>query len=186
MQVKVKRILQPKRWDCKLLLNFFKNLIVALLNHIRQNMSNDQKLPWAEIKAGLKLAKEAYEVLVNDTDYVKGIRLHLERIDAALQSGNLDIILHCNGLVTNEYKNLLVSNNVRFASQSTLREKGFYWNFINLRDIGQLLYHEIYKDKIIEGTIALLAISCEYICDKIADSRAQRKSNIVHQQEQHL
>ena len=36
MQVKVKRILQPKRWDCKLLLNFFKNLIVALLNHINR------------------------------------------------------------------------------------------------------------------------------------------------------
>ena len=149
-------------------------------------MAQERKLPLAEIKAGFKLAKEAYEVLVNDTDYVRKIRLHLERIDAALQSGNLDIILHCNGLVTNEYKNLLVSNNVRFASQSTLREKGFYWNFINLRDIGQLLYHEIYKDKIIEGTIALLAISCEYICDKIADSRAQRKSNVVHQQEQHL
>ena len=125
-----------------------------VLNSTKTNMNNEQKLPWDEIKAGLKLAKEAYEVLVNDTDYVKSIRLHLERIDAALQSGNLYIILHCNGLVTNEYKNLLVSNNVRFASQSTLREKGFYWNFINLRDIGQLLYHEIYKDKIIEGTIS--------------------------------
>ena len=86
-------------------------------------MSNEQKLPWAEIKAGLKLAKEAYEVLVNDTDYVKSIRLHLERIDAALQSGNLDIILHCNELVTNEYKSLLLRNNVRFVSQTTLREK---------------------------------------------------------------
>lgn len=129
-------------------------------------MAQERQLPLAEIKAGLKLAKEAYEVLVNDTDYIKGIRIHLERIDAALQSGNLDIILHCNELVTNEYRSLLSRNNVRFVSQTALREKGFYWNFINLRDIGQLLYHEIYKDKIIDGTIALLAISCDYICDK--------------------
>lgn len=145
-------------------------------------MAQERKLPLAEIKAGLKLAKEAYEVLVNDTDYVKSIRLHLERIDAALQSGNLDIILHCNELVTNEYRSLLLRNNVRFVSQTTLREKGFYLNFVNLRDIGQLLYHEIYKDKIIDGTIALLAISCEYICDKIVDSRAQRKNDIAYLQ----
>ena len=149
-------------------------------------MAQERQLPWAEIKAGLKLAKEAYEVLVNDTDYIKGIRIHLERIDAALQSGNLDIILHCNELVTNEYRSLLASNNVRFVSQTTLREKGFYLNFVNLRDIGQLLYHEIYKDKIIDGTIALLAISCEYICDKIVDSRVQRKSDVSHLQELHL
>ena len=34
-------------------------------------MNNEQKLPLAEIKAGLKLAKEAYDVLANDTDYVR-------------------------------------------------------------------------------------------------------------------
>ena len=66
-------------------------------------MAQERQLPLAEIKAGLKLAKEAYEVLVNDTDYVRKIRLHLERIDAALQSGNLDIILHCNELVANMF-----------------------------------------------------------------------------------
>ena len=143
-------------------------------------MNNEQKLPWDEIKAGLKLAKEAYEVLVNDTDYIKGIRIHLERIDAALQSGNLDIILHCNEVVTNEHRSLLSRNNVRFVSQTSLREKGFYWNFINLRDIGQLLYREIYKDKIVDGAMTLLAISCEYFCDKIADSRAQRKNDIAY------
>ena len=50
-------------------------------------MSNEQKLPWAEIKAGLKLAKEAYEVLVNDTDYVKGIRLHLGALTQPYNQG---------------------------------------------------------------------------------------------------
>ena len=145
-------------------------------------MAQERKLPLAEIKAGLKLAKEAYEVLVNDTDYVKSIRLHLERIDAALQSGNLDIILHCNELVTNEYRSLLARNNFRHESLIILKEKGLYWNFFNLRDIGQLLYNEIYKDKIIDGTIALLAISCEYFCDKIVDSRAQRKNDIAYLQ----
>ena len=147
-------------------------------------MAQERKLPLAEIKAGLKLAKEAYEVLVNDTDYVRKIRLHLERIDAALQSGNLDIILHCNELVANEYRSLLARNNFRHESLIILKEKGLYWNFFNLRDIGQLLYNEICKDKVKDGVKSILAISCEYICDKIADSRAQRKSNVVHQQEQ--
>lgn len=143
-------------------------------------MNNEQKLPLAEIKAGLKLAKEAYEVLANDTDYVKGIRIHLERIDAALQSGDLDLILHCNGLIVNEYRNLLARNNVGFERQVVLREKGLYWNFYNLRGIGQLLSNEIRNEKIKDGVTSLLAISCEYICDKIADSRAQRESYVGH------
>ena len=142
-------------------------------------MAQERQLPLAEIKAGLKLAKEAYEVLVNDTDYVKGIRLHLERIDTALQSGNLDIILHCNGLVTNEYRSLLARNNFRHESLIILKEKGLYWNFFNLRDIGQLLYNEIYKDKVKDGVKSILAVSCEHICDKIADSY------VSHLQEQH-
>ena len=65
-------------------------------------MDNESKLPLAEIKAGLKLAKEVYEVLENDTDYVKGIRLHLRRLDAALQSGELERILRCNILITKD------------------------------------------------------------------------------------
>ena len=149
-------------------------------------MAQERKLPLGEIKAGLKLAKEAYDVLASDTDYVKGIRYHLERVDAALQSGNLDIILHCNELVANEYRSLLARNNFRPENLIILKEKGLYWNFFNLRDIGQLLYNEICKDKVKDGVKSILAISCEYICDKIADSRAQRKSNVAHQQEQHL
>ena len=145
-------------------------------------MSDERKLPLAEIKAGLKLAKEAYEVLVNDTDYVRKIRLHLERIDAALHSGNLDIILHCNELVANEYRSLLARNNFRHESLIILKEKGLYWNFFNLRDIGQLLYNEICKDKVKDGVKSILAISCEFICDKIADSRAQRKNDVSYLQ----
>ena len=142
-------------------------------------MNNEQKLPLAEIKAGLKLAKEVYEILKDDTDYIRRIRLHLERIDAALQSGNLDIILHCNELVANEYRSLLARNNFRHESLIILKEKGLYWNFFNLRDIGQLLYNEICKDKVKDGVKSILAVSCEHICDKIADSY------VVHLQEQH-
>ena len=144
-------------------------------------MNNEQKLPWAEIKAGLKLAKEAYEVLTNDTDYVKGIRYHLERIDAALQSGNLDIILYCNYLVVNDYMSFLVRNNVEVNSISVLKEKGLYWNFFNLRGIGHLLANEILNDKLKDGTESVISNACEYIFDKMMN-----RCDVVHLQEEHL
>ena len=149
-------------------------------------MNNEQKLPLAEIKAGLKLAKEAYDVLASDTDYVKGIRYHLERVDAALQSGNLEMILYCNQQVVKDYRSFLVRNHVEVHSPSVLREKGLCWNFFNLRVIGHLLANEIVSDKLKDGAMAGIAIACEYFCDKTMDSRTQRKSNVAHLQEGHL
>ncbi len=116
-------------------------------------MAQERKLPLAEIKAGLKLAKEAYNVLASDTDYVKGIRYHLERVDAALQSGNLEMILYCNQQVVKDNRSLLVRNHVEVVhSPSVLREKGLCWNFFNLRVIGHLLANEIVSDNLKDGT----------------------------------
>ena len=134
-------------------------------------MNNEQKLPLAEIKVGLKLAKEAYDVLASDTDYVKGIRYHLERVDAALQSGNLEMILYCNQRVVKDYRSFLVRNHVELNSPSVLKEKGLCWNFFSLRVIGHLLANEIINDKIKDGAMASIAIACEYFCDKTMDSR---------------
>lgn len=140
-------------------------------------MNNEQKLPLAEIKAGLKLAKEAYDVLANDTDYVKGIRYHLERVDAALQSGNLEMILYCNQQVVKDYRSFLVRNHVEVVhSPSVLREKGLCWNFFNLRVIGHLLANEIISDKLKDGAMAGIAIACEYFCDRTMDSLCHGKS----------
>ena len=139
-------------------------------------MNNEQKLPLAEIKAGLKLAKEAYDVLASDTDYVKGIRYHLERVDAALQSGNLEMILYCNQQVVKDYRSFLVRNHVEVHSPSVLREKGLCWNFFNLRVIGHLLANEIVSDKLKDGAMAGIAIACEYFCDKTMDSPCHGES----------
>ena len=135
-------------------------------------MAQERKLPLAEIKAGLKLTKEAYNVLASDTDYVKGIRYHLERVDAALQSGNLEMILYCNQQVVKDYRGFLVRNHVEVVhNPSVLREKGLCWNFFNLRVIGHLLANEIISDKLKDGATAGIAIACEYFCNKTVDSR---------------
>ncbi len=88
-------------------------------------MNNEQKLPLAEIKAGLKLAKEAYDVLASDTDYVKGIRYHLERVDAALQSGNLEMILYCNQQVI-RYLSMRFFDIIRSNSLYSINFSSFY------------------------------------------------------------
>ncbi len=134
-------------------------------------MNNEEKLPLAEIKAGLKLRKEVYNILTNDTDYVKGIRYHLERIDAALQSGNLEMILYCNQLAVKDYRSFLMRNHAEVNSPAVLREKGLCWNFFNLRVIGHLLANEIINDKLKDGATSGIAIACEYFCDKTMDSR---------------
>lgn len=37
-------------------------------------MVQERQLPVTEIKAGLKLAKKFYEIELDDTDYIKGIK----------------------------------------------------------------------------------------------------------------
>lgn len=129
-------------------------------------MDNESKLPLAEIKAGLKLAKEVYEVLENDTDYVKGIRLHLRRLDAALQSGELERILRCNILITKDYGTLLGRKGFSLIKVEQLEKLGLYENFMNLRSIGKALAVEIFMAKLMEGLGKAAIIGLKYFIDK--------------------
>ena len=161
-----------KSWQVMIIRTTYANICCAFINLTAYQMAQERKLPLAEIKAGLKLTKEAYNVLASDTDYVKGIRYHLERVDAALQSGNLEMILYCNQQVVKDYRGFLVRNHVEVVhNPSVLREKGLCWNFFNLRVIGHLLANEIINDKLKDGAMAGIAIACEYFCNKTVDSR---------------
>lgn len=136
-------------------------------------MAQEKRFPTSEIKAGLKLAKEFYEIDSNDTDYVKGIKSLLKDISSALESEDLNQMLHCNHVATEKYGDVLVKDCKRFFRRIHIRDVaklGVGMNAFQLWLIGESLIDVIKASKAKEKENAFVDVADEYIRDKIVDA----------------
>ena len=136
-------------------------------------MIQERKLPSAEIKAGLKLRKKFYEIEFDDTDYIKGIKSLLKDISSALETNDLNQILHCNHLAAENYGDILMQDRKRAFRRTNIRDMaklGVGMNALQLWLIGESLIEEIRAYKTKEKGKAVADVTGEYVCDKIVDA----------------
>lgn len=136
-------------------------------------MVQERQLPVTEIKAGLKLAKKFYEIELDDTDYIKGIKSLLKDISSALETNDFNKMLHCNHLAAENYGDVLVKDRKRGFRRINIKEIAKFGvgpNAFLLWLIGESLIEEIRACKAKEKGKAFVDVAGEYVCDKIVDS----------------
>lgn len=136
-------------------------------------MEETKGIPTSEIKAGFKLAKKFYEIELDDTDYIKGIKSLLKEISLALETDDLSQMLHCNHLAAENYGDVLVKDRKRGFRRINIKDiapLGVGLNAFQLWLIGESLIEEIRACKAKEKGKAFVDVAGEYVCDKIVDS----------------
>lgn len=136
-------------------------------------MEETKRIPTSEIKAGLKLAKKFYEIELDDTDYIKGIKSLLKDISSALETNDFNKMLHCNHLAAENYGDVLVKDRKRGFRRINIKEIAKFGvgpNAFLLWLIGESLIEEIRACKAKEKGKAFVDVAGEYVCDKIVDS----------------
>lgn len=136
-------------------------------------MEETKRIPTSEIKAGLKLAKKFYEIELDDTDYIKGIKSLLKDISSALETNDFNKMLHCNHLAAEHYGDVLVKDRKRGFRRINIKDIAKFGvgpNAFILWLIGESLIEEIRTCKAKEKGRAIVDVAGEYVCDKIVDS----------------
>lgn len=144
-------------------------------------MAQERQFPTSEIKAGLKLAKEFYEIDSNDTDYVKGIKSLLKDISSALEAEDLSQMLHCNHVATEKYGDVLVKDCKGFFRRIHIRDAaklGVCMNALQLWLIGESLIDVIKASKARERESVIYDVAGEYVCDKVFDALTSHQTGL--------
>ena len=132
-------------------------------------MNKNNNIPDAEIKLGLNILKEGYEIITTDTPEIREIKKCIDEIDSALKSGDINRIYECNISITSKYKSQLLSSSYHFEVITIKRMEDHYSsysNFITLKNMGLVLNNLLISQQIERGAVSLLKVGFEYLIDK--------------------
>lgn len=129
----------------------------------------------AEARLGVNLLKDLRQIRATDSEFVQGIKRDIAKIDAALQSSDLEQIISCNEEIFATYKIYLMQNAHLFAiNRDVAQSRGLVANKITLEVMKQTLQNIIYQEKTQEvlqkiskdGGLYALEKMSQYILDE--------------------
>lgn len=135
----------------------------------------DQQFTMAEARLGANLLKDLRQISATDSEFAQGIKRDIAKIDAALQSNDLEQIISCNEEIFATYKIYLMQNAHLFAiNRDVAQSRGGVANKITLEVMKQTLQNIIYQEKTQEvlqkvckdGGLYALEKMSQYILDK--------------------
>lgn len=108
----------------------------------------DQQFTMAEARLGANLLKDLRQISATDSEFVQGIKRDIAKIDAALQSNDLEQMINCNEEIFATYKIYLMQNAHLFAiNRDVAQSRGLVANKITLEVMKQTLQNIIYQEK---------------------------------------
>ena len=111
----------------------------------------DQQFTMAEARLGANLLKDLRQISATDSEFVQGIKRDIAKIDAALQSNDLEQMINCNEEIFATYKIYLMQNAHLFAiNRDVAQSRGLVANKITLEVMKQTLQNIIYQEKMQE------------------------------------
>ena len=135
----------------------------------------DQQTHLAEVKLGANLLHDFNQICTTDSEFVQGIKRDIAKIDATLQSNDLEQMINCNGEIYATYNNRLLQNAHLFAiNRDVAQSRGLVANKITLEVMKQTLQNIIYQEKTQEvlqkvskdGGLYALEKMSQYILDE--------------------
>lgn len=135
----------------------------------------DKRLTMAEARLGVNLLKDLRQISATDSEFAQGIKRDIAKIDAALQSNDLEQIICCNEEIFATYKIYLMQNAHLFAiNRDVAQSRGLVVNKITLEVMKQTLQNIIYQEKTQEvlqkvckdGGLYALEKMSQYILDE--------------------
>lgn len=135
----------------------------------------DQQTHLAEVRLGANLLHDFKQICTTDSEFVQGVKRDIAKIDAALQSNDLEQIISCNEEIFATYKIYLMQNAHLFAiNRDVAQSRGLVANKITLEVMKQTLQNIIYQEKTQEvlqkvckdGGLYALEKMSQYILDE--------------------
>lgn len=108
----------------------------------------DQQTHLAEVKLGANLLHDFNQIRTTDSEFVQDIERDIAKIDATLQSNDLEQIIRCNGEIYATYNNRLLQNDCLFPiTKEIAQSNGLAANKTTLQIIRQTLQGIIDQEK---------------------------------------
>lgn len=118
----------------------------------------------AEVKAGVKTIGKFFDKINPNTDYQAKVKRDIQYIDNELKSNDVEQLIICNKSISANYWYLLVDKGFTPFTECFIRQKGYDWNFENLKRIRNCLRNEMVVDSAISS---VTEAAPEYLADKL-------------------
>ena len=127
----------------------------------------DQQTHLAEVKLGANLLHDFNQICTTDSEFVQGIKRDIAKIDATLQSNDLEQMINCNRQTYAIYGNMLLQNGYLYpTNEHSMRSQGLLANFLTLCIIKMTLQKMIYWEKVDGARQALVINGANYLFEK--------------------
>ena len=118
----------------------------------------------AEVKAIIKVEEKIANKINPNTDYQAKVKNNIRHIDHELESGDIEQLINCNKIISANYGYLLEKRGFTPMRECDIREKGYDWNYENLKQIRNILQNELFIEASLSSTCE---VAPEYLVEKL-------------------
>ena len=120
----------------------------------------------AETKAMVKVVCKVNDKINQNSCYQSILKEHIKYINQELLHGNLEEIIECNRTISKIYRDKLMNMGFVLLHENEVREKGYNWNYCNLRYIRDCLQETLF---IISTIDSCGEVFPDYLFEKLTD-----------------
>ena len=127
----------------------------------------DQQFTMAEARLGANLLKDLRQISATDSEFARGVKRDIAKIDLALQSGDLEQMINCNRQTYATYGNMLLQNGYLYpTNEHSMRCQGLLANYLTICIIKMTLQKMVYWVKVDGARQVLVANGIHYLLEK--------------------
>ena len=121
-----------------------------------------------EAKAGIKALGKCINKVNPVTDYQAKLKNDIEYINRELESEDIEQLINCNKVISANYGYLLVKKGFIPMLESDIRERGYDWNLVNLKQMRNRLEAELLVGAV---SSSIGEVALEYVAEKLFGMR---------------